>query len=185
MTRGGPALRFDLADAESAYREWGCNCGPTAVAAVLGRTLDEVRPHLGDFESKRYTNPTLMYRALRSLGATWVPIVRSLLDPRPIVGWPRLGLVRIQWEGPWTAPGVPLRARYRHTHWVGAATSGDEVGIWDCNALNNGSGWVALAGWESVVVPWILSNHPRATGRWHQTHVLDLVSSGIAPGAAS
>jgi hypothetical protein len=31
------------------------NCGPGAIAAICGLTLDDLRPHLGDFEQKRYT----------------------------------------------------------------------------------------------------------------------------------
>src|SRR5580700_11291869 len=48
--------RFTPADADRAYEEWGMNCGPSALAAVMGMTFDEVRPHMGDFERKHYTN---------------------------------------------------------------------------------------------------------------------------------
>ena len=47
-------LRFNIADMERASDEWGCNCGPSALAAVTGRTLEEIRPLMGDFEKKRY-----------------------------------------------------------------------------------------------------------------------------------
>jgi len=186
MTR----VRFTIDDAQRAADEWGANCGPAAIAAVLGKTLDEVRPHLGDFErpGKRYTNPTLMYAALRSLGATWTATVRetSVEWPKPIIAWPKLGLVRIQWEGDWTRPGVPMRARYRHTHWVGARsapewdrTSGRLPGgidVFDINCLCVG-GWVSLDEWSGQVVPWLLREvEPKASGAWHQTHVLELAS---------
>lgn len=138
--------RFALADQHAAYDEWGCNCGPAAVAAMLDMTLDEVRPHLGDFERKRYTNPTLMLSVLRSIG-------------RPFQGvgcfWPDHGLARIQWEGPWTEPGVPMRARYRYTHWVGTSlNAAGERGVFDVNALSNGSGWCALADWRLMPTEW-------------------------------
>lgn len=38
------ALRFTLEDAQRASQEWGANCGPGAIAAIMGMTLDEVRP---------------------------------------------------------------------------------------------------------------------------------------------
>lgn len=159
--------RFTLDDGDRAYHEWGANCGPGALAAIMGMTLDEVRPHMGDFETKHYTNPSLMNAALRSVGRPW----------RKIGGeWPAYGLVRIQWEGPWTLPGVPFKARYRYTHWVGAektATKG--IGIFDINAMNNGSGWCALADWASIVAPFLATHHdPRATGGWHITHAIEV-----------
>jgi hypothetical protein len=167
------AIRFTLAELERASDTWGCNCGPAALAAICGLTLDEVRPH---FERERpfpgYTNPTLMHAALRSaLGdppGFWqqVPGSRSV---GATVSWPRYGLCRIQWEGPWTQPGVPIAARYRQTHWAGAARRPREdgkpilhddsnVGVWDVNAIGNRSGWCALADWSSKLVPWILES---------------------------
>lgn len=163
-------LRFSASDADAANAEWGANCGPGAVAAVLGLTLAELRPHLGDFEAKRYTNPTLMWEILDRLGAPWHP------RPAPL-SWPIYGLARVQWEGPWTAPGVPMRARYRHTHWVGAQrrrSDPADVGIFDINALESG-GWIGLADWAGTIVPWVLREAvPRADGRWHLTHVVEI-----------
>src|SRR5579862_2172182 len=99
--------RFTLADQQRAFDDWGSNCGPGAIAAITDRTLDEVRLHMGDFEEKRYTNPTLMWATLDRLGVRW----RKQKAP---LTWPQWGLVCIQWHGPWTAPGVPARVAYRH-----------------------------------------------------------------------
>jgi hypothetical protein len=172
--------RFTVAEADSAYEEWGCNCGPTAIAAIMGLTLDELRPHLGDFERKRYTNPILMWEILDRLGARW----RLVKPPRT---WPTYGLARVQWEGPWTKPGVPMRARYRHTHWVGATWSvaRNEFGIFDCNAMANGTGWCSAANWSGIIAPWILETCvPRADGRWHLTHVVEITLPGQPGGGA-
>jgi hypothetical protein len=168
--------RFTLQDVERAAEEWGANCGPGALAAICGLTLDEVRPHMGGFERTRYTNPTLMLGALRSLyiaGAikAWRQTTFNDFD----VTWPLCGLARIQWEGPWTAPGVPIRVRYRKTHWVAAACAGGAVGIFDINCINNGSGWVALKDWRETVVPFILETCvPKANGKWHITHSIEV-----------
>lgn len=159
---------FNAQDAEEAFDAWGSNCGPAALAAIAGLTLDEVRPHLGDFETKRYTNPTLMWSAMKSIGLRW-------RMSRNTTAWPVYGLCRVQWEGPWTAPGVPIRVRYRHTHWVGAATVNGQVGVFDVNALGNGSGWSSLKDWSEVLVPWILRECvPKADGKWHLTHVAEV-----------
>jgi hypothetical protein len=166
-------VRFTEQDAADACEAWGFNCGPAAIAAICGLTPSELRPHLGDFERKRYTNPTLMFEILRRLS------VRYSLEKgsRPgVTRWPSYGLARIQWEGPWMNGSVPAAARYRHTHWVGASIAEDgQVGIFDVHCLNNGTGWVALADWRGQVVPFILREcHPRANGFWHITHALEL-----------
>ncbi len=163
-------LRFTEADAYRAYDEWGCNCGPGAIAAVMGLTLDELRPHLGDFEQQRYTNPTLMFDVLRRIGATFNKVCIETWS-----AWPLYGLVRVQWEGPWTADGVPMAARYRYTHWVGAqrAVGRADAGIFDINCMNSG-GWVSEVDWAETIVPHLLQAYPRANGRWHRTHVIEV-----------
>lgn len=168
-------IRFSLADVEAANDAWGCNCGPGAVAAILGMTLDEIRPHLGDFERKGYTNPTLMWSILRSAGAA------SFIQNRTM-DWPSYGLARVQWDGPWTKPGVPLAARYRHTHWVGARYEGAETEIFDINAMSEG-GWISFALWRDSLVPWLLGEcEPKATGGWWITHSVEVVPAyGATP----
>lgn len=158
--------RFSADDADKAYEAWGANCGPTALAAIAGLTLDEVRPYMGDFEAKHYTNPTLMWAALCSIGKPWYQIGRS---------WPRHGLVRIQWEGPWTDAGVPPQARYRYTHWIGAAITEDQrIGVFDINCIDNGTGWTALDDWKRLVVPALTGLYPKASGGWHVTHGVEV-----------
>jgi hypothetical protein len=161
-------LRFSEADAIRAHKEWGANCGPGALAAVLGKTLDEVHPHLPGFDQKGYTNPAMMRAALISLRARYKVFVRT-------GGWPLYGLARVQWEGPWTAPGVPARVAYRHTHWVGVnARNPENIGIFDINAMNSG-GWIAFAHWMVDLVPWLLAEiEPKSDGRWHFTHAVEI-----------
>ena len=154
-----------MQDMLRANDEWGANCGPGAIAAIMGMTLDDVRPHMGDFEQKHYTNPTLMWSTLRSIGRHWCKTKPE---------WPFHGLVRIQWEGPWTAEGVNPKARYRYTHWVGCIRAAATIGIFDINALANGTGWCSLEDWESTVVPFILEEYPRANGKWHITHAVEV-----------
>jgi hypothetical protein len=156
--------KFSVEEAQRAADTWGANCGPGALAAALDLTLDDVRPHLRDFERKRYTNPLMMYGALKSL---CIPYYR-------INDWPTNGLVRVQWEGPWTAPGVPVRVAYRHTHWIGSRY--DDAGVWifDINCICVG-GWVKLTEWRHQVVPWLLRElEPKANGKWQPTHYLKL-----------
>ena len=165
-----PTVRFTLNDAQRAADEWGCNCGPGAVAGILGISLDDAKPHLGDFATKRYTNPTLMWSILRSLGVKFSYRGGHLGTEN----WPSYGLARIQWEGPWTKEGVPRAAAYRHTHWVGARRAPGRTDIFDVNAMCVG-GWVPLAEWGGSLVPWLLAEvAPRANGAWHITHAVEV-----------
>ena len=166
-----------LDEVNSAHAEWGANCGPAAISAVLDRPLDDVRRHMGDFERKGYTNPTLMWTVLKSQGCRF----RYRGGDLGRHNWPAYGLARIQWEGPWTQPGVSIRARYRHTHWVGVnAKDRDNIGIFDINAIGNGSGWCTLADWTETIVPWIIEHCvPRADGNWHITHAVEV--AGVTP----
>lgn len=158
--------RFTMDDMIRANEEWGANCGPGAIAAIMGMTLDEVRPHMGDFEKKHYTNPSLMWSALRSLGVSW--------KKADELYWPQHGLVRIQWHGPWTAKNAPPRWAYRYTHWVAAKRGSGSTGIFDINALANGSGWCSSLDWVDTVVPFITSDIPRANGEWSITHSVEV-----------
>jgi hypothetical protein len=171
--RRPPPLRFAYEDGERAFNEWGCNCGPAALAAVLGRTLDEIRPHMGDFEEKHYTNPTLMWSALVSARNAQHSMEGAGGAKPGDYTWPQFGLARIQWGGRWTKPGVPLAARYRQTHWVGACRVADSVGIFDVNCLNSG-GWVGFEDWQRVIVPHLLEGYPGSDGTWWITHSIEV-----------
>jgi len=170
------APRFTFDEAEAAADAWGANCGPAALAMMTRRTLDEVHPHIPKFDERHYTNPSMMFAALDSLGVRYYcGASAQSSENQGMLAWPEFGLARIQWEGPWTKPGVPMVARYRHTHWVGSMQIFGEAGVFDVNCLNNGSGWVSLQEWATILVPWLLKQcSPRATGGWHITHSVEL-----------
>lgn len=170
---------FGLADAIRAGEEWGANCGPGALAAVLGVTLDAVRPHLTGFDRKRYTNPTMMREALDSLGVDYEWSVRRRAYLPPVYG-----LARVQWDGPWTKPGVPAAAAYRHTHWVAGRLSSNEQQIFDINAICVG-GWISFSQWQRQLVPWLLKQvEPKATSDWWFTHLIEVRSATTVPSSA-
>lgn len=158
-------LWFSGVEANQAAREWGCNCGPGALACILGITLDEVRPIVEavGFADKQYMNPTMMQQ---SLG-------KKLLCKRPVyekdrsqTQFPYHGLARIQWTGPWTAAGANPKWAYGNTHWIasGGKKSG-EIEIFDIN-----SGMVSLKKWIDETVPFIVKDIQRADGGWFITH---------------
>lgn len=168
--RTRPRLRFTRDDAQRAWETWRFNCGPASLCAVLDMTPDEIRPHLLDFERKGFTNPTLMASILHKLRVQFRQVYRADGPPEDYPE-PPLGLMRVQWVGPWCQPGVPFAARYRQTHWVGVA--GGEV--FDVNAMCAG-GWLTFREWSKELVPWLIREAvPRGNGEWWPTHILEVL----------
>lgn len=173
-----------LENCEAAWKEWGMNCGPGALCAVLNMTPEEIRPHLGDFEKKKYTNPTLMFQVLQSIGVKYRVVFKQLgavtreqasfgIKPPK---YPDFGLVRVQWDGRWCDEGVPVAARYRHTHWIGFDKRTDRTGrVFDINAVAYDGGWMSYATWAVHFLDWLLPQiEPKGGGGWWPTHCLEI-----------
>lgn len=160
-------LLFGSDEARKAYEEWGCNCGPAALAAAMGKTLDEIRPHLGPFEQRGYMNVTNMRESIRAAGGA---------IEREYKGWPPVGtgLVRIQWGGPWIIDGKPARWAATASHWV--ATYRDAASWFYVFDVNGGP--MLVDQWEKEIVPAIVASIKRADGKWNISH-----SFGLTPKA--
>ena len=187
-----PRTRFTADDADEANTEWGANCGPGAIAAVTGMTLEELKPAMGIFHTRKekYTNIALMYDVLKRLN---VPYQKKLAPD----AWPEFGLVRVQWHGPWMDEEAHWRARLRHSHWVGCAhvtdplyKPGDEplndspaLVIFDINCINSNAaawGWIPFYWWHDEIVPWIIQEcEPEGDGKYSLTHALSMKPLGL------
>jgi hypothetical protein len=143
---------FTDAELATAREQWGCNCGPAALAFALGVKLEAARYALPTFADKRHTTPTMMMEALRFLNRGY-----RVIKPPPRPPNERtppdieslflhdIALVHLQFTGPWTAPGANARWAYTHTHWV-ACWRERQVSIsmvYDVNAGGSASGGVA------------------------------------------
>lgn len=163
-------VRFSLEDTIAAGTEWGMNCGPGALCAMLGLTPGEIRPLMGNFESKGYTDPKLMFEVLARSGVGFERTFRS--DEPGEMPPVTHGLVRIQWSGPWVAPGTPMMDRWRKTHWIGMRA--DSSDVFDINAMCVG-GWLPFAEWSQKLVPWLCGECvPEWDGTWWPTHVIEV-----------
>jgi hypothetical protein len=164
-----PFIAFDSQDVARAHDSWGCNCGPGALAAALGLTLDEVRPHLGDFEHRRFMNPTQMGHALDRLKARWRAIPRETgptwTENGVVRTWTENGVVRIQFGGPWLQPGVPAGAAYARSHWVAARIHEGHYWVFELSA-----GWLPAERWAVEVFPKLAAAVARADHTWFPTH---------------
>jgi hypothetical protein len=173
------AYPFTEEEFNVAAREWGCNCGPSALAFATQKRLDAVRHAIPGFAEKRYTSPLMMKAALEFLRTPFVAVtVREKRHPADVegmfAGTPTL--VRVQWTGPWTAPGANPKWAYRQTHWI-VAWHGNVEGapmVFDCNGGVRG-----FSSWEDEIVPLILQACvPRADGGWYPTHIWRLCGGG-------
>jgi hypothetical protein len=116
------------------------------------------------FDQKGYTSPGMMWGALKRLRVRYRWHFPRAGKGFPRIAWPRFGLVRVQWGGPWCDPGVPPRVAYMHTHWVASWGEAPEVMIFDINTT--AVGWISLTEWSEQLVPWLLATHHRADFTW-------------------
>jgi hypothetical protein len=149
---------FSPPDVEAAHEAFGANCGPCALAALLGVPVADVRRGFPAFPARPWCSPTQMLDALRLLGR------RGVSKPnRPGNNMISPGLAHIQWTGPWTAAGASPRWAYRHTHWISVAcTEYRSLGVYDVNVGH----WTTASAWAEKVVPYLLEDVPRADGGW-------------------
>lgn len=165
MSLNATLLKFAERDVEAANKYWGCNCGPAALAACMGLTLGEVRPHLGLFEQRRYMSPTMMQEAIQSAGGTIQLKVRGNSPVFLLGDFPAHGLVRIQWTGPWSKQGSNTRWAYGYTHWIHSRRGDGRLLIFDVN-----SGFSTYDQWAKDVVPALTNSIKRADGGFYPTH---------------
>jgi hypothetical protein len=168
---------FTEAEAEAAHEEWGCNCGPTALAFALQKPLATIRHAIPNFAERRYTSPSMMRAALENLGQRFIAIKPDRRDagvPRMFAG--PMTLVRIQWTGPWIVDGKPQRWAARQTHWIACWSDAHDVWaggrylVFDCNG-----GMRTFGSWDSEIVPLIVASVKRADGGWYPANIWRLI----------
>jgi hypothetical protein len=173
---------FTEEEARAAHEEWGCNCGPTALAFALQKPLADVRDAIPSFDDRRYTSPMMMRAALEYFGQRFLAIAASRRDSAQITRMfaGPMTLVRIQWTGPWIVDGKPQRWAARQTHWIACWTDGSDVIeggrrlVFDCNG-----GMRTFGSWESEIVPLITATVKRADGGWYPANIWRLTSTGL------
>lgn len=168
-------LKFSSDDVNRAYDEWSCNCGPAALAVVLGITLEAARDLIPDFTKRKYTSPTMMKDALAEFGAAYREAGKSRKVPATFCPdiLPHHGLVRVQWTGPWTAPDSNPKWAYRVTHWFATfmlqSECPEHLVIFDVNC-----GPVTWGQWVNTIPKLITDSIPRADGGWYLTHLWEV-----------
>ncbi len=146
-----PKLMFTNADSSRAHREWGANCGPHALAAAIGFTLDQVRGCIPAHCRGKGMKGADMEAALTAARKEcWL---KHGLRTNKLCE----GINSIVWPKRWLAAGIPL------------GTAGDYHfiahfgGFVYCTALppsmREGEGWVS---YEAANRYWLTEY-----GEWH------------------
>lgn len=170
-------LAFTPDELSAASEEWGCNCGPAALAAALGASLRRVRQAVesAGFDAKGYMNPTMMCQAANDLDCVLVRDSTRRGNDRCVLRY-RKAIVRVQWTGPWTQPGASAKWAYSKSHWIATFdVNSCDFAVYDIN-----SGVVTLEDWKDDVAPKIAAEIPRADGGWFFTHVYSIMERGEA-----
>lgn len=95
-------LLYNEADSKAANKAWKATCGPHAIAAACGKTLEQVREAMvkGGVNYRGWMSPTQVSKTLITLGQ--VHNFTSRLKTQDLCE----GINRVQWEGKWLNPGV-------------------------------------------------------------------------------
>lgn len=161
------SVLFEPPDVDEQHELWSANCGPTALAALLGRSVADVRPLVETVQGGRflgYMHAGHLLSALKYEGLR--PSRREVI--RKQREWPQgRGLVVIQIDGPWCNEGVNQKAAYRYTHTVASAFAGKV--IYDGNAAR----WCSREWWEENVMTMLVQDERRATG-WYTRTILEV-----------
>lgn len=167
-------------DVDIANMRWEANCGPGALAAVLGSEVMALRHLFPQFPAKAYTTLTAMRTAIMNAGFQSTTATPARCDGAlaPL----KRGLLQIQWAGPWTdSPKANGKWAYLHTHWIGAVCDAwGRLWIYDVNADHTvtsgnpllsvlsagGGGWIQEADWRVNLAPMFTADIDRASGAW-------------------
>ena len=143
---------YNPPDVDVCNEEWGANCGPCCLAAILKQSVSDVKPFLFQFGQRQYMTPTTMSLSLESAGLVLgqdfkrTEVIHSNtpfsynnrseergLSERAL---PTYGLAFLQMWSDWLY-SKPVKVQYHFTHWVGIASFGNNSlarHVYDVNA---------------------------------------------------
>lgn len=168
-----PACLYVPPDAEEAHKAFGANCGPTALAALLGRPVMAVRPAFPWFPQTPWCSPNQLVEAVHAAmpGALVHRVYPRVHAPEDSFAaclpsaFQSHGLATIQIDGPWCQLS-DVRVAYRYTHTVASRMLGGELWIYDINAgpSERPGAWAPFVWWAEHVMAALVRDEKRATG---------------------
>jgi hypothetical protein len=132
--REAPTLLFSQKESSDAKEQWRGNCGPHALAAAAGISLERVKRAL-PFKFTGTMSPTQMAKAVEHLGIACIR-TKSLRTQEL-----RNGVGYVQWTGRWLSSTYNSE-KYRYTHWI-ASRDG-----WVFDTMMSAFGWMKEDAWR-------------------------------------
>jgi hypothetical protein len=107
----------------------------------------------------------MLRSALTSLGLQWSETLEG--------SFPKYGMVRILWNGPWSDEG--LIARFMRSHWIATYRDKNQLWVFDINAISVG-GWMSFEEWETQCAPYIVRYVAGAYGDWSAWERFEIIN---------
>lgn len=167
-----PPLEFNAVDLQRAYNDWGCNCGPSALAACCRLDLIQAKRAARMFARKKYMNPADMHAALK---AVRMRVTTEHCDGGTELDiYPAHGLCLIQWGGPWVSDKYNSRWASCHTHWIASKLIEETRWIFDINQF----GWKSIEDWSEKTLPLLLAGDSLRDGTYWLKHSWEVRKKG-------
>lgn len=133
-------------DIDEAHDVWGANCGPVALAAIIGEPMRQIRAAFPGFKDRGYASPTHMREAIHNAG--WRDYPTTAYGTKPGCRIPHHGVAFLQYAGAWW-DDRPARVQYKFTHWIGVNVTHGRCQVFDVNA----GVWLSYDEWQTQIWP--------------------------------
>jgi hypothetical protein len=152
-------------DVDEAKKAWGANCGPAALAAVLGRPVMEMAAYFPRFHPGRCASTVQIAEAIAKATDDEVAVTPSQrIDMRSGKGfvsrmWPSRGVACLMFHGPWDlqrsrSPDAAKKL-YKHAHWIGIQQLGMVTMVYDIHSKC----WEPVCDWRDETLARVLDDH--------------------------
>lgn len=172
-----PVLPYTLLESAQAHAEWNAMCGHHSIAAAVGVGLDAIRD--AGVPLKGWMSPTMITRTLEALHVQFTQRHLSpARSPANVLSAPSPQILRMQFEGSWMRPGVPVGAQYQRTHYIALFGPPEQPAL-IMDPLLNACGIHAVDDWlaKARTPDYLAESSFKGTTGWHFTHTWRLGAS--------
>ncbi len=151
------SLPYTSQESAAAHAEWKASCGHHSIAAACNIPLNKVKEACPKLTG--WMSPTMVSQTLEKLGKCprCYKENKTMNQPPDHI----VAICRLQYEGRWMEPGVPMAARYKETHYV--AIVGGALVMDTTHDTNILLPWERWKSWADEYT----ATRPRKSTGWH------------------